>query len=615
MDTLPKVEIDAGIVPLRTEVADLLAWTARIGSLKPHELLKALSAAFYTTDAAGRITFYNEAAAALWGIRPELGKSEWCGSWRLYWPDGRPMPHDECPMAIALTEKRAIYGAEAIAERPDGTRVPFLAYPTPLFDDSEELIGAVNTLIDITDRKKAEEAALRLSAIVESSDDAIISKDFNGIITSWNSGAERLYGYTAKEVIGSPVTILIPPEHQDEEPAILERMRRGARIEHYETVRRRKDGSLVDVSLSVSPLKDQYGKIIGASKIARDISERKRAQNELAASEQRFRSLFALAPMAVFVCDPSGVIQAYNERAARMWGRRPVCGDPNEMYCGSLRLRLPSGEVLPHDRSPLVDVLRTGEGRENVEVIIEREDGSQILVLVNFVPLKNSWGEVTGAITSFIDISERKRAQEQQRLLFREMNHRVKNLFTLAGTMVTLSARYAQTSRQLAEAVNERLVALARAHDLTVPEFTNAEKNFGRATTLLDLARTILAPYQTQGDAPVSFNGPRVAVAGNAAMGLALLLHEMATNAAKYGALTLESGCVDVSWRVMGDALKFEWRERGGPPVNGEPEKEGFGSLLARLTVTGRLHGTISHDWSPDGLTISLSAPLAQLIE
>jgi PAS domain S-box-containing protein len=166
MDTLPKLEIDTGIVPLRAEVTDLLAGTAQIDGLKPHELLKALPAAFYVTDAAGHITFYNEAAAALWGIRPELGKSEWCGSWRLYWPDGKPMPHDECPMAIALTEKRAICGAEAIAERPDGTRVPFLAYPTPLFDDSEELIGAVNTLIDITDRKKAEEAAQRLAAIV-----------------------------------------------------------------------------------------------------------------------------------------------------------------------------------------------------------------------------------------------------------------------------------------------------------------------------------------------------------------------------------------------------------------------------------------------------------------
>ncbi|WP_165820078.1 sensor histidine kinase [Microvirga sp. KLBC 81] len=121
------------------------------------QLLDALPAAVYTTDAAGRITFYNEAAAELWGCQPELGKSEWCGSWLLFWPDGTPLPHDECPMAVALKENRAIRGAEAVAERPDGIRVPFIPFPTPLHDASGKLVGAVNMLVDITDRKRAED--------------------------------------------------------------------------------------------------------------------------------------------------------------------------------------------------------------------------------------------------------------------------------------------------------------------------------------------------------------------------------------------------------------------------------------------------------------------------
>jgi PAS domain S-box-containing protein len=121
------------------------------------QLLDALPAAVYTTDVAGRITFYNEAAAELWGCRPELGKSEWCGSWRLFWPDGTPLPHDECPMAVALKENRAVRGAEAIAERPDGIRVPFIPFPTPLHDASGKLVGAVNMLVDITARKRAED--------------------------------------------------------------------------------------------------------------------------------------------------------------------------------------------------------------------------------------------------------------------------------------------------------------------------------------------------------------------------------------------------------------------------------------------------------------------------
>ncbi|MGA8499174.1 MAG: PAS domain S-box protein [Xanthobacteraceae bacterium] len=243
------------------------------------QVLDLLPAAVYVTDASGLITYYNEAAAGLWGCRPQLGVSEWCGFWKLYWPDGTPLPHDECPMALAVRQNRPIRGMEALAERPDGTRVPVIPYPTPLYDAAGELIGAVNMVVDITDRKRAEQSAQRLAAVVEFSDDAILTKDLDGIITSWNRGAERLFGYTAEEAVGRPITtILIPHDRLDEEREILGRIRRGERVDHYETVRRCKDGSLLDISLSVSPLKDAAGKIIGASKIARDITERRRAQ-------------------------------------------------------------------------------------------------------------------------------------------------------------------------------------------------------------------------------------------------------------------------------------------------------------------------------------------------
>ncbi|KZE35967.1 histidine kinase [Chelatococcus daeguensis] len=428
------------------------------------------------TDAQGRITFYNEAAANLWGCRPELGKSEFCGSWKLFWPDGTPLPHDECPMAMALKEKRPIRGLDAVAERPDGTRVPFLPYPTPLFDASGHLVGAVNVLVDMTERLHAEEAARRLALIVESSDDAIISTDLDGIVTSWNGGAERLYGYTAAEAIGRPVMILIPDDRPDEEPSILERIRRGERVDHYETVRRCKDGRLVDVSLTVSPIHDGAGRIIGASKIARNITDRRQAE-------------------------------------------------------------------------------------------------------------------------------------EQQALLLREMNHRIKNLFALAIGIVSLSGR-AAGAETVTDAIRERLAALARAHELTL----HAAAGDGmRSTTLRALIEAILEPYR-EASAPgrLALDGTDLPIGGPALTGIALLMHEFATNAAKYGALSSPTGRVTIRWALDGDRVTILWREHGGPPIQHPPAEEGFGSSLARSTVR-QLGGALAREWSREGLVMRLSIPAERL--
>ncbi|NWG25374.1 MAG: PAS domain S-box protein, partial [Pseudorhodoplanes sp.] len=221
-----------------------------------------------------------------------IGKDKWCVTWRLHRPDGTALPHDQCPMAIALREKRPVRNQEAVVERPDGTKLAVLPYPTPLFDDTGAMTGAVNMLVDISERSRTEHAAHQLAAIVESSDDAIVSKDLSATITSWNKGAERIFGYSAQEAIGRPVTMLIPEDHQDEEPRILERIRRGERIAHYETKRQRKDGSLIDISLTVSPMKNSQGVIIGASKIARDITERKRSEQALARRAEEQAALY-----------------------------------------------------------------------------------------------------------------------------------------------------------------------------------------------------------------------------------------------------------------------------------------------------------------------------------
>ena len=285
----------------------------RFSEASYRELIQALPAAVYTTDERGRITLYNQAAVTLWGREPEAGKDLWCGSWKIYRPDGTPLPLDECPMAMALRERQAIRDEEIVIERPDGTRRHVLPHPEPMRNAQGVVIGAINMLVDITDRKQAERAVAHLAAIVTSSEDAIISKNIQGIVTSWNGAAERLFGYTAEEMIGQPVSRLIPVNRHNEEPGILERIRRGESIDQYETVRLRKDGTEFPVSLTVSPLTDLHGKVIGASKIVRNIAEQKRVEEALRERDRTLTTVNeALKKQAVALAEANKELEGFS---------------------------------------------------------------------------------------------------------------------------------------------------------------------------------------------------------------------------------------------------------------------------------------------------------------
>ena len=237
--------------------------------------------AVYSCDASGVIDNFNHRAAELWGRAPAPGDTDerFCGSHMLFRPDGSFMPHEECPMADVVSGRiTEVRDGEVLIERPDGSRITVIVNIRRLTNRHGEITGAINCFYDITERKEAERARGRLAAIVESSGDAIIGKDLDGIITTWNRGAERLFGYTEQEAIGQPITILIPPERLHEEPGILEAIRRGECIDHFETIRRHKDGTLLEISLTISPVVDDSGRIVGASKIARDITVRKQAE-------------------------------------------------------------------------------------------------------------------------------------------------------------------------------------------------------------------------------------------------------------------------------------------------------------------------------------------------
>lgn len=313
-----------------------------------------------------------------------------------------------------------------------------------------------------------------LSAIIAGSDDAIISKNLEGNIQSWNASATRLFGYTAEEVIGRPITILIPDDRLDEEPRIIAAIREGKRVEHFETKRRRKDGSLIDLSLTISPIRNASGVIVGASKIARDITERRKAQ-------------------------------------------------------------------------------------------------------------------------------------EAQSLILSEMRHRIKNLFTLTGGIVALGERSGADKDEVLHTVRDRLAALARAHDLTMAD--HGDDGLGeREVSLADLLEAVLRPYEGLVEAEVKVNH---VVTGRALSNIALLLHELATNAAKYGCLSVLEGHLEVHIEERDDELGLVWVETGGPQIN-PPETTGFGSRLQTGLVSA-LGATLNRDWRPEGLCVTLTLPKAAL--
>jgi two-component sensor histidine kinase len=270
--------------------------------------------------------------------------------------------------------------------------------------------------------------------------------------------------------------------------------------------------------------------------------------------------------------------------------------------------------LIPTDRlgeePEILKRIRAGERVEHFDTIRRRKDGSLVDIGLTVSPIRNASGKIVGASKVARDITERRQAQEQQDLLLREMDHRVKNLFTVAISVVAMSARTAGTVSDLASAVAGRLSALARAHALTLPK-ASSERVTERSTTLHGLIGAIGAPYDdgaaADAGARIAVAGPDAPIAGRAMTGLALLLHEFATNAAKYGALSTPTGHVDVTCSDGEQTFCLVWTERGGPPITSQSMEEGFGSLLARLTVTNQLGGELSWDWRPEGLVIRLS--------
>jgi PAS domain S-box-containing protein len=448
-------------------------------------------------------------------------------------------------------------------------------------------------------RQGSERLVKHLVAIVESSDDAIVSKDLNGIIESWNSGAERLFGYSAAEAIGQSITILIPPDRHDEEPAILERIRHGERVDHYETVRRRKDGRLLDISLTVSPIRDADGKIVGASKIARDISDRKSAEAKLRENEKRLEGLLAAIPAAIYTTDAEGNITYFNDAAMNLAGRRPTVG--SDQWCVTWKMYWPDGRPLPHAQCPMAIALKEGREIRNVEVVAERPDGVRIPIIPHATPLRDADDRVVGGINILVDISERRQAETQQRTLHNELNHRVKNNMQMMQSLLYSAAKKAQNAdaRKILDEASGRIAAMAAAQRVLYD--TTEATRFSAQAFLAAVCEVARQSFPV--NVNIACNSADAELSNDVAMPLALIVNELLTNAIKHGG----NGCSDHAVRVglMAKAGTFHlFVEDDGPGFDLESVRAQLSGLQLVQLLARQLRGQLEVTRNPARCTL-----------
>jgi PAS domain S-box-containing protein len=447
------------------------------------------------------------------------------------------------------------------------------------------------------------QSEIRYRRLFEAAHDGVLILDaVSRKITDANPFMSHLLGYRHDELLGKELWEIGLLKDEQASQAAFRELQSNGQVRYEDLPLESKSGDKREVEIVANRYDEDGTQVVQCN--VRDITERKRTEGALRASEERFRTLFELGPSAVYSCDARGVIQDFNVRATELWGRTPARGDDSERFCGSIRMFRPDGSFMSHDQCPMAWVASGKVSEVNdEEVIVERPDGSRVTAVVNIRPLKNDRGEVTGAINCAYDITERKQAEEHQKFLMGELAHRGGNLLAVIQSIVSRSLAGTKPLAEERNTLTRRLQALARSQSALM------NKGFQGAL----VAEIVRLEFEGFSDR-VTAAGPDVMLNSRAAQTFALLLHELATNAIKYGALSLEdAGQVDMHWSIEGEAaearFKFQWQERDGPPVV-VPTRKGFGSLLLEKLASQDFGAPPKITFAPRGLGYSIDASL-----
>ncbi|WP_129793795.1 PAS domain S-box protein [Sphingosinicella sp. CPCC 101087] len=491
----------------------------------------------------------------------------------------------------------------------DGTIRHVLITSNSRFDHGEFVNTRCFTM-DVTGLREAEEARResdeRLAATYEAATVGIAEVDEAGRYVRVNDAFCSILGRSREEALACDLIKVTHSDDRDTEAEQYARQVRGE-IASYSTEKRalRPDGSVVHLEVSSSSVRDADGRFRYGVRVMQDVTDRKRMQDEIRANERRLRELLEALPAAVYTTDAEGRITFYNQAAVEMAGREPVLG--SDEWCVTWKLYHPDGKPLPHDQCPMAVALRENRAVRGGEAVAERPDGSRVPFIPYPTPLRDAEGRLVGAINMLVDITERKEAEARQKVLIDELNHRVKNTLATVQSLALQTIKHADGLEDFAATFEARVVALARAHDLLT------ERSWVSAP-LESLLNNIVAPYSGDEDR-LRIDGPAIDLDPRAALSLTMVLNEMATNAAKYGALSTGSGMLSVSWELSAGPkriLRLDWTEQGGPPVSA-PTRKGFGTRLIRRCVEQDLDGQLDLRFESSGVHCRMSVPLARV--
>ncbi len=518
---------------------------------------------------------------------------------------------DERPLFAALVRGDIEnYAVDKRAVRPDGRVVWLSVLASAVRDADGKFLYSVRVFQDITDRKLIADALAakekRLQSTYESALISITEVDGEGTILRVNETGEALTGRTREELLGRNIFAHAPKIAEGVQDLENFRALVAGRIDTYQCEKQivRAEGKAIWVGISTSAVRNRDGSFLYAVRVMRDINERRLAEERLRSSERRYRTLLEALPAAVYTTDAEGYITYFNQHAADLWGRRPELN--KERWCGSAKVCGPDGAPIPEAEWPIVIALREGREVRNAEVIMERKDGKRIPLIPYPTLLRDEEGAITGAINMLVDISERKSAETRQRIMIDELNHRVKNTLATIQSMASQSAIAATSPEVFRDRLIGRLIALSQAHDqLSNRNWTNAD--------LSEIAAAGLAPFRQQNAQNIVIRGEPIELTPRAGLVFAMLFHELATNAVKFGALSDTGGRLAVEWEKRNEdgahKLCVYWKESGGPSVK-PPQHRGFGTALVERGVRVELGGAGRLQFDPKGVQCEIKIPV-----